>query len=107
MDKMVLGVCILLLGMNAGCGPDEKTATRIQDLGAGCTLHRPVTWTVSGTTCVENPNATDTPMDDGQSIQIFADVYGVFGDGSVTYRCDNGAIVQVSATCHQATGDPR
>ncbi|HEY6910923.1 MAG TPA: hypothetical protein VI356_16210 [Myxococcales bacterium] len=106
MKKMILGACVLLLGMSAGCGPDEKTASQTRNLGSGCTLLRPVTWTVLGTTCVEDQNATNTQMYDGEYYQIFADVFvsSIFGDGSVTYQCSNGAIIQTSASCHKVIG---
>ena len=90
----------------APAGAPAERSSEIQPTGAGCTLKRPLGWNVNIYACIEDASG-DLPMVDGQEYTGYASGGGLFGTGSITVRCVNGAITTVRKSCRGGGGSPQ
>lgn len=80
--------------------------TQAVPTGAGCTLLRPLSWNVNIHACVGG-TSTQLPMVDGQEYTEYSIGGPLYGTGSITVRCQNGAIVMVRKSCRGGAGVPQ
>lgn len=85
--------------------PAERSS-EIQPTGAGCTLLRPLSWNVTINACLEGAT-TQLPMVDGQEYTGYSIGGPLYGTGSITVRCVNGAITTVRKSCRGGAGVPQ
>lgn len=90
--------CAVDPGGDPGDGEGETVASEVQALGAGCTLLRPLMWDVGGNQCLEYAN-TPLPMADGDVYTASSGGGGFYGHGSVSIKCNNGSLEQLSISC--------
>jgi len=106
-----LWACIGVLA--TGCG-DELEAepvsvgTEVQAMRAGCTLLRPVGWSVGQNSCAEyclRPGGPPrrTPMDDGDERELFATCNS---SGRARAFCNDGRISVQPISCIEGNVEP-
>ena len=92
-----LGALLFVATLSVSCAVDDvEESSEEQELGAGCTLYRPLGWDQNGAWCVEGPN-TPLSMSDGEYYTAYAN--GWNAHGHVTIKCNNGSLEQISLYC--------
>lgn len=85
--------------MSTSCALDAaEESSEVQSLGAGCTLYRPLGWDQNGNQCVEW-QSSPLSMADGDYYTAYSGGGGWYGHGSVTVKCNNGWLEQISLSC--------
>ncbi len=80
---------------------NAETDAQLRNHGSGCTLLRPMSWNVRGTTCLEGPT-TPIPLANGQAYTAIGIPWGVFGEGYTRVRCNNGRISTEAKVCRRS-----
>jgi hypothetical protein len=86
---------------------DEELNVREQEAcsprsGVGCTILRPVGWTVNGVPCIEGPTTPIFRADQQPYTATAVQPTPLFGKGSITLRCDGGCLVTESRSCRKS-----
>ena len=97
----ILVLCASLLCLAAVCTVEAACAPRP---GVGCTILRPVGWTVWGVGCMEWPNTPIFVEDERVYTAIAVQPSPLYGSGSTTLLCDGGCLTTISKSCRKTGG---
>jgi hypothetical protein len=110
----ILVLCASLLCLAAVCaaGPEdagEEVNVTVEAAcaprpGVGCTILRPVGWTVWGVGCIEWPNTPIFVEDERVYTAIAVQPSPLYGSGSTTLLCDGGCLTTISKSCRKTGG---
>jgi hypothetical protein len=94
-----VGALLFVATLSVSCAVDDvEESSEEQELGAGCTLYRPLGWDQNGAWCVEWASGP-LSMADGDYYTAYSSGGGWYGHGHVTIKCNNDSLEQISLYC--------
>lgn len=96
------GCAVKDVGADPAVGSTDH-AGDVVPAATGCTLQRPMTWTVNGTVCHESASGP-LAMTNGQQYTAIGAGGGIYGTGTALVTCSNGTLVFGKKSCRPGGG---